>query len=96
MRTYAVTPTLFVGVVPPDGVEPVVDLTHVPDVETIITRAVWAILSDKWATQSRPAVLVASQPIAYEVLRAIGLTPEQAQERCDFATRSVRGADGRS
>lgn len=99
MTTFAVTPTLFVGAEPPVGVQPVYNLTS-PSAPTddVVAAAVEILADPGWETaHHRPAVVVSNTLVAFRVLRNLGLSHEQASERCDFAVRSLRGGtDGRS
>lgn len=93
MTTYAVTPTLFVGVDSPDGVAPVFNLSDMVSGDEIVTLASSYLQMTNWeGGHDRPAVVVPNEAIARLVLLKIGLTPEQADDRIDFATRSFRAA----
>lgn len=86
MDTYAVTPTLFVGDTPPPGVEGIVYDVRRMDALNMIDLAAELLLAE---VPMPRAVLVPSDLVAFRVLVAIGLSIEEAQERCDFALRMI-------
>lgn len=91
MTTYAVTPTLFVGVESPTGISPVYNLTaqglHTDDV---VAQAL-DILGADWDEGHRPAVVVPDSNVAFRILRGLGLSPDDARERCRFPLRMWLG-----
>ena len=93
MTTYAVTPTLFVGVEPPDGVSPVLDLSGMDDTNKLVEFAVKCLHYTDWEGGSnRPAVVVPTEDVARRVLLRIGMTEAQVEDRIKFATKSFRAA----
>jgi hypothetical protein len=91
VTTYAVTPSLFVGLEPPPGIsDPVFNLQS-GDFGRIVSQAVGLLSTWPWGDDTAvPAVVVPNPMIAHRVLVELGLTEEQAQARCDFAVRSWR------
>ena len=88
MTTYAVTPTLFVGVDPPDGVSPVFNLSDMIDARDIVRHACNLLLQPWDPGSPRPAVVVPNPVVALSVLRGIGMSEKDAEERITFAVRA--------